>query len=350
MNSNATIGMDLGDKRHTVCVLDSAGEVLLRKEIVNTKASLVKFFKRYNGSLVVVEAGTHSPWISRELDVLGCKVLVGNARKLRAIWAAEDKSDVHDAEMLARIARVDRHLLYPIHHRGLEAQQDLAILKARDSLVSVRSLMVNHVRSAVKSVGCRIKKCSTDSFARQAMESIPEGLLPALKPVLQEIGTITARIRAYDKQIKALIDERHPDAKRLSQVPGVGPVTSLGFVLSLEDASRFKKSRAVGAYLGMTAKRDQSGQTDKQLHITKAGDEFLRRLLVGCTHYILGSFAPDSELRQFGLKLAMRGGKNAKRRAVVAVARKLSVLLHRLWVTGEEYDPEYQKNKGRKAA
>jgi len=350
MSKNMTIGMDLGDKNNTVCVLDSEGEVVLKKEIVNTKEALVKFFKPYKGSLVAIEAGTHSPWISRALEGLECEVLVGNARKLRAIWSAKDKCDDHDAEMLARIARLDRNLLCPVYHRGVEAQQDLAVLKARDALVGVRSQLVNHVRSTVKSVGGRIKKCGTDSFFRQALEDIPEGLLPALKPVIDEIDALTARIRAYDKQVQSLIDKRHPDAKRLSQVPGVGPVTSLGFVLSLEDASRFKKSRSVGPYLGLTAKRDQSGETDKQLHITKAGDEFLRRLLVGCTHYILGSFGPDSELKQFGKKIAMRGGKNAKRRAVVAVARKLSVLLHRLWVTGEEYDPEYQKNKMKKAA
>jgi transposase len=299
---------------------------------------------------VVVEAGTHSPWISRALESLGCEVLVGNARKLRAIWASKDKSDVHDAEMLARIARVDRHLLYPVYHRGVESQQDLAVLKARDILVRTRSMIVAHVRSTVKSLGCRIKKCSTDSFARQSLEGVPEGLLPALKPVIEEIESLTKRIRAYDKQIAALIDKRHPDAKRLSQVPGVGPVTSLGFVLSLEDASRFKKSRSVGPYLGLTAKRDQSGETDKQLHITKAGDEFLRRLLVGCAQYILGPLAPDGELRRFGNKIATRGGKNAKRRAVVAVGRKLSVLLHRLWVTGAEYDPDYEKNKVKKVA
>lgn len=350
MNNNKTIGMDLGDKSHTVCVLDSAGDVVLRKDIVNTKESLVKFFKNYKGMLVAVEAGTHSPWISRALEALGCEVLVGNSRKLRAIWAAKDKSDAHDAEMLARIARVDRQLLYPIYHRGIEAQQDLAILKARDALVSVRSTLVNHVRSTVKSVGCRIKKCSTESFARQSFESVPEGLRPALKPVIEEIESLTVRIRAYDKQTAALIDQRHPEAKRLSQVPGVGPVTSLGFVLSLEDARRFKKSRSVGAYLGLTQKRDQSGETDKQLRITKAGDEFLRRLLVGCSQYILGPLAPDCELRRFGKKLAVRGGKNAKRRAIVAVARKLSVLLHRLWVTGAEYDPDYEQNKVKKAA
>jgi transposase len=350
MSKGTTIGLDLGDKTNEVCVLDAKGKVVLRKGITNTKEAVVRFFKKYSGALVAMEVGTHSPWIARELEALGCVVLVGNARKLRAIWAAKNKSDVRDAEMLARIARVDRELLYPVHHRGVEAQQDLAVLKARDALVAARSAMVNHVRSTIKTVGCRVAKCSTDSFARRARERMPEGLWPALLPVIEEIEALTARIRNYDRQIPALIENSHPDAKRLSQVPGVGPVTSLGYVLCLEEASRFKASRTVGAYVGLTPRRDQSGETDKQLRITKAGDDFLRRLLVGCAQYIVGPFGPDCDLRRFGQKLAARGGKNAKRRAAVAVARKLSVLLHRLWVTGTEYDPDYRKNTEQKAA
>jgi transposase len=348
MKKNITIGMDLGDKNHEVCVLDADGKVVLREQITNTKESVNKFFKKYKGELVVMEAGTHSPWISRLLEDLGCEVLVGNARKLRVIWMSTNKNDVKDAEMLARIGRMDRALLYPIHHRGEAAQQDLAVLRARDALVSARAALVNHVRSTVKGTGSRINKCSTEAFARKSCESIPEGLRPALTPIIDAIEAISEKIRAFDKEIATKMEERHPDAKRLSQVPGVGPVTSMGFVLSLDDPARFTKSRSVGPYLGLTARRDQSGQTDKQLRITKAGDEYIRRLLVGCSHYILGAFGPDCELRRFGLKLAARGGKNAKRRAIVAVARKLGVLLHRLWVSGEEYDPEYLINKAKK--
>jgi len=316
-----------------------------RDSITNSKAALGKFFKGYANSLVVVETGTHSAWIAREMESLGCEVLVGNARKLRAIWTSKNKSDVHDAEMLARLGRVDRALLHPVHHRGPEAQQDLAVLKARDMLVATRTDLVNHVRGAVKGMGFRIAKCSTDAFAQRAKESMPKELLPALLQLLKQIEAMTVAIRKYDKQIARQVEKRHGDAEQLRQVPGVGPVTSLAFVLTLEESERFKKSRSVGAYLGLTTRRDQSGETDKQLRITKAGDGFLRRLLVGCSHYILGVHGPDSELRRFGLKLAARGGKNAKRRAVVAVARKLGVLLHRLWVTGEKYDPEYMKNR-----
>lgn len=350
MKKAMTIGMDLGDKKHSICVLDADGNVVKREEIANSKTALTKFFKEYAGALVVVECGTHSPWISRELESLGCEVLIGNARKLRAIWEADDKCDGRDAEMLARIARADRSLLYPILHRGPETQQDLAVLRARDLMVSTRTKLVNHVRGSVKGLGIRIVKCSSESFVKQARETIPKGLMPALLPVLKQIEAMTMAIRKYDKQAARLVKQRHPDAARLSQVSGVGPVTSLAFVLTLEDAGRFKKSRTVGAYVGLTTRRDQSGETDKQLRITKAGNGFLRRLLVGCSQYILGVHAPDCELKRFGQKLAARGGKNAKRRAVVAVARKLAVLLHRLWVTGEEYDPEYSKNRAAKKA
>jgi transposase len=342
--------MDLGDKKHEVCVLDAEGKVIMRKQVMNTRQAVKKCFEDCKEVVVVMEAGTHSPWISRMLEELGCEVLVGNARKLRMIWMAKDKSDVRDAEMLARIGRMDRSLLCPIHHRGEETQQDLAVMKSRDALVTVRGGLVNHVRSTVKGTGYRINKCSTEAFARKSRESIPEGLRTALLPVIEAIEAISEQIRSFDKEIKYNMEERHPEAKRLSQVPGVGPVTSMGFVLSLEDPKRFKKSRAVGPYLGLTTRRDQSGDTDKQLRITKSGDEYVRRLLVGCSHYILGAFGPDCDLRRFGLKLAARGGKNAKRRAVVAVARKLGVLLHRLWVTGAEYYPDYGINKGRKAA
>ena len=350
MNNSMTIGMDLGDKNNTVCVLDGAGVVVLREQLVNSKASMMKFIQQYPGALVAIEAGTHSPWISRLLESQGCEVLVGNARRLRVIWTAKDKCDGRDAEMLARIARMDRSLLYPIHHRGEAVQMDLAVMRARDELVSVRADLVNHVRSTVKGTGTRVNKCSTEAFSRKSQESIPEALRPALMPVIEAIEAISEKIRAFDKEIATTMQARHPEAKRLSQVPGVGPVTSMGFVLSLEDPARFKKSRSVGAYLGLTARRDQSGQTDKQLRITKAGDEYVRRLLVGCSHYILGVFGPDCDLRRFGLRLAARGGKNAKRRAIVAVARKLGVMLHRLWVTGAEYDPDFLKNRVKQAA
>jgi transposase len=144
--------------------------------------------------------------------------------------------------------------------------------------------------------------------------------------------------------IEQLCQEHYPETHHLRQVSGVGPITALAYVLTLDDPDRFRKSREVAPALGLVPKRDQSGDRDPQLRITKTGDSYLRRLLVGSAQYILGPFGPDCDLRRWGLKLAQRGGKNAKKRAVVAVARKLAVLLHHLWVTGEVYDPFYHSH------
>jgi transposase len=266
-------------------------------------------------------------------------VLVANARKLRMIYASDNKTDAADAEMLARVARLDPQLLYPIHHRGIRAQADLALIRSRGVLVASRTQLINHVRGSVKSWGERLPSCSTVTFAKRAADILPEELGAALAPVLEQIASLTAKIREMDRGIERLCEEQYPETGAIRQPKGVGPLTSLRFVLTLEDAGRFKKSRDVGPYLGMTPRRKDSGSMSPQLRITKAGDVQMRTLLVNCAQYMLGPFGQDSDLRRFGLRLAERGGKNAKKRAVVAVARKLAVLMHRLWVSGEVYEP-----------
>ena len=264
---------------------------------------------------------------------------MANARKVRAIYDNDKKCDRVDAEQLARFARMDPKLLSPIEHRGKEARADLAVLRSRSALVDSRTQLVNHVRGCMKSFGARLSGCTTATFARRAAWKIPRELRRALVPILRTIAELTQRIAAFESRIERLGTERHPDTKRLRQVDGVGPITSLAFVLTLEDPRRYRTSRAVGAYLGLRPGRSQSGKSDPELHITKAGDRDLRRLLVQSAQYILGPFGKDSDLRRFGLALAARGRKSAKKRALIAVARKLAVLLHRLWITGSEYDP-----------
>lgn len=333
------VGMDLGDKSHVVCVVDEQGEVIERVNLPNTSSGLQKFFGKSDAMLVAMEVGTHSPWISRLLESLGHQVLVGNARKLRAIWDSDQKDDTTDAEMIARIARFDPKLLYPIHHRSEQAQQDLALIRSRHEVMKTRRSLINHARGLVKSFGYRLPKCSTHSFAGKAAEHLPEILEDALGPVLELIGNLSEQIRGYDKSIERLCETRYPETAWLMQVPGVGPLTALAYVLTLEEPGRFDRSRAVGPFLGLVPRRDQSGETDKQLRITKAGDSYLRQLLVGSAHYILGPFGTDTDLRRHGLRIAARGGKNAKKRAAVAVARKLAVLLHALWRDRSEYQP-----------
>lgn len=343
--TNVTIGMDLGDKNHEVCVLDQKGHVMDRFAVVNTRKQLQKLFLPYAGALVAMENGTHSPWISRDLEALGCKVLVGNARKLRMIWARSQKTDVKDAEMLARIARFDRQLLYPIRHRSQQAQIDLEQIKARDLLVRLRTDLINHVRSTVKAIGERLPACSADCFGKRAQTFMPDSLRTVLMPLVEQIASLTQQIRGYKCKIEQLALTVYPETACLQQIQGVGLITSLAFVLTLESPDRFDKSRAVGPHLGLTPRQDQSGSCNKQLRISKEGDVYLRRLLVSCAQYILGRYGQDSDLRRYGERLVARGGRGAKRKAVVAVARKLAVLLHRLWSTGEVYQPLYNARK-----
>jgi transposase len=337
--TNLTMGMDLGDRYTEVCVLDGTGAEVETARVRTTPAALQQWGERWPRARVVLEAGTHSPWASRCLQAVGHEVLVANPRKLRLIYTNPGKSDRVDAEYLARVGRVDPRLLGGITHRGEAAQAALAVLRARDALVRTRTQLINHVRGVVKALGARLPACSAEAFHRKAPAAVPRVLRPALDPVLAQLAQVTAQLRTYDRQLAQLGRSAYPETEALRQVTGVGPVTALAYVLILEDPTRFPRSRAVGAYLGLQPRRRQSGERDPQLRITKAGDPFLRRLLVQAAQYLLGPHGPDCDLRRHGERIAGRGGKNAKKRAVIAVARKLAVLLHHLWVTGEVYVP-----------
>lgn len=264
---------------------------------------------------------------------------MANARRLRMIYGNDRKSDKVDARTLARVARLDRTLLYPITHRGEAAQRHMALLRGRDGLVRARSRLVSQVRGLAKSFGERRPACDAHGFHRKRKDALPLPLQGVVEPILSVLAVLSAPIDAYDKKIAELCEDAYPETGLLRQVKGVGPVTALGFVLAIEDPGRFHRSRDVGGYLGLVPRQAQSGALDPQLRITKAGNTFVRRLLVGAAQYILGPFGEACALREWGLRLAAGGSKRAKKRAVVAVARKLSVLLHRLWATGEIYDP-----------
>lgn len=333
-SSAITIGIDLGDRKHAVCVLDAKGKVLKQESITNNRGSLTALSRRHPGALMVMEVGTHSPWTSRFLEGLRHRVLVANPRKVRAIYQNERKSDRKDAEMLARIARSDESLLYPVKHVGEEMQRDLLQIKLRDNLVRQRVDIISSVRGTLKSLGIMLPSPNSESFARKARGILgnehPEHLA-LVEASLCVLDTMTEQIRRLEKSIEQMAAEKYPEAEFLTQIAGVGTLTSLTFILTVGDPTRFPRKRDVGAFLGLVPGRDQSGDTDKQLRITKAGDSYLRKLLVQAAQYILGHFGPDTALKRKGLKLAERGGPRAKRKAVVAVARNLAVLLLTLW-------------------
>ena len=337
---NLTVGLDLGDHHHHACVLDEAGEILAEEVIVNTREVLTAFCARYPGATVVMETGTHSPWVSRLVAAQGHAVIVANARKLRAISQSQTKSDREDAQMLARLGRADPKLLSPVRHRGEATQRALVRLKVREALVRSRVNLVNSVRFLLKSLGVFVSSSiKAMAFARKVREQLAPADAALVEPLLAAIDALNTQVKALDAELETLAGENYPATGRLRQIPGVGPLTALCFVLTLEDPKHFEHARSVGPYLGLVPRRDQSGQTDKQLGITKAGHVQLRCLLVNCAHYILGPFGPPCALRTAGERIAARGGKSAKKRAVIAVARKLAVTLLALWKTGADYRP-----------
>ena len=211
--------------------------------------------------------------------------------------------------------------------------------KSRDVLVRCRTHLINYVRGVTKSFGKRLPKCSSESFHRKTQGEVPMELMAALNPIYDTLAELHERVRELDQVIERQLAKKYPEVEVIAQPFGVGVLTALVFLLTLEDKERFPKSRTVGADLGLRPRRAQSGDDEPQLGITKSGDHYLRRLLVNSANFVLGPFGPDSDLRRWGLKLAERGGKSAKKRAIVAVARKLAVLMHRLWMTGEVYQP-----------
>jgi len=334
------VGIDLGDRSSRFCMLlGETGEVVREGSFPTTKSGCNRLFGNLRHSRLALEVGTHSPWVSRQLKALGHEVIVANPRRTRLIAASSNKNDRLDAATLARLARVDPKLLFPVRHRGEAAQADLMVIRARAALVEGRTRLINTARGLAKSFGERLKKCDARYVNEQMAEGLPAGLKTALEPLLKQAGELSARIRSYDENIQKIAAERYPEVRVLTAVGGVGTLMALTFILTLEDRERFQRSRDVGAFLGMRPRRRQSSRSDPELGISKEGDVYLRKLLVQGAHVILGRCAPDSDLRRFGQKLAARGGKGAKKKARVAVARKLAVLLHHLWTTGEVYEP-----------
>src|ERR1700720_2695295 len=312
-----TIGLDLGDRWSNYCVLDEAGEVLLEQKLATTSEAMKQIFERIPRSLMALETGTHSPWVSRLLRELGHEPLVAHAQKVELISKSKRKDDRHDARTLARLARIDPELLGPVRHRSAKAQIHLTVIRARAELVSARTALVNAARGLAKSLGERLPKCGTQQVSGKLTQELSAELRELLEPLLREVESLNERIQEYDQRMEKIAKELYPEVSLLQQVKGVGTQIALTYVLTIEDPYRFPKSRAVGCFLGLRPGRRNSGESEPQKKISKEGDRYLRTMMVQGAHYILGPFGEDSDLRRWGMKLAERGGKNAKKRAVV---------------------------------
>jgi transposase len=340
-----TIGLDLGDRSSCYCVLDETGRIVMEQKVSTTPKALQAAFGAMPHSRIALETGMHSPWISRLLSALGHEVIVAHARNVRLIGESRRKDDRLDAQTLARLARIDPQLLCPVKHRSAKAQADLTVIRARAGLVRARTALVNTARGLAKSYGERLRGCNVRNMNPEKAAGLSAELQTALEPLLVALQSLSEQIGEYNERIEKLAQESYPQVALLKQIKGVGTLIALTFLLTLEDAHRFRKSRDVGCYLGLQPGRRNSGQSEPQMHISKEGDPYLRTLLVQGAQHILGPFGVDCDLRRWGLKLAERGGKSGKKRAIIATARKLAVLLHHLWVSGEVYKPLHNSNQ-----
>lgn len=339
------IGLDVSDRKSCWVALADDGAVVAKDKVATRSSEIEAWAMSVAPTTIALEAGTHSPWLSRLLTRCGHEVIVGNPAKIPSISRSRSKSDWRDAEQLARLARFDRSMLHEIRHRSEEAQRDLQTIRSRDVAVRARSRLVSHVRGTVKAHGQSIGRCSTDAFAGRARAVVGEPLREIVEPIVEAIEKLSATIRQYDARIESLALGRYACTQWLMQVKGVGALTALTYVLIIGDAGRFRRSRMVGPYLGLVPARDQSGESNPQKGISKEGDRLMRRLLVQSAHYILGPHGVDSDLRRHGEAIARHGGKNSTKRAAVAVARKLAVLLHHLWAAQEEYVPLFNNRE-----
>ena len=334
-----TIGLDLSDRTFQFCQLNAAGDIVEEGQRKLDRPTLGKFLAgKPGGARVALETGGHSAWVREVIEQTGQEAVVANARELEAVTGRSYRTDHHDARQLARLARVDAGLLNPVELRRPAEQADLFVIRARAVLVEARTMLINFARGITKTLGHRLPSSASHRFVERVREAVPEALQPALAGLMNVLQEITAQIENYDDQIETLAIERYPETRWLRQAPGVGTLTALTFVLTVGEPARFEHSRDVGPFVGLVPRRRQSGEQDPHLRMSKCGDRYLRRLLVQCAHVVMGRFGPDCALRRWGLDHA-RGSRTAKKRTVVAVARKLAVLLHRLWSRQEIFQP-----------
>jgi transposase len=327
------LGIDVHSKYSEICGLSEGGSVTVRRRIATTETGLRRFFGPRPRAQVTLESGPVTPWVYRLLCELGHEVTVVNPRRVRLIAESTLKTDGIDAEVLARLSRVDLDLLRPVHQRTPEAQALRTRLRVRTSLVKTRTSLINAVRGTVRAQGYRVPSCPAKSFVtRFSSLTLSSSLAQAIEPLVTTIGELTDRINGLEQEL--VTESKSNDLLvRLQSVPGVGPLVSLAYVGWMDTPDRFSRSRDVGACLGLRPSLRSSGGHEIRGRITREGDIEMRRLLVQAAHAALHC-RKDSALKRWAQTLTHRVGKS---KAIVALARKIAVLLHRLWVTGDRF-------------
>lgn len=338
-------GIDVHSDYSRLFVIDEDGAEMLSARVPTTEPAMRQEFDGREPMKIVLESGTHASWLAKVLEDCGHEVIVAHARRIQLIAENHRKTDEIDAELLARLLRADLDLLTESYVRGEEAERVRTALKARKHLVECRTKLSNAIRGLVRKTGHRLKSCQVRKLPETLGNAeLPKLLKQTLAPLAFTIHALNGWIAKLDRQLEEMAEE-FEIVEVFTDIFGVGAQTALAYAATIEDPFRFRRSKQVGAYFGLAPSVRNSGNEDSDDNntgrITKSGDGLVRSLLVQSAHIMLQKGRPDSELRQFGKRIERKKGK---KKAVVALARKLSVVMHTLWVTGREYDPWYWEN------
>lgn len=330
-------GLDVSDKTTHICVVDGEGVVVRRNVVASDPEVLAKWLKRHCPSLarVVLETGALSTFLYHgliERDVPAVCICARHAKK--ALSARINKSDANDAESLAQLSRTG--WFKAVHMKAEGTHIDRAALKVREQLIKSRNACANQLRGLLKLFGLRLGEVTTPGKRAERLAALfaqkPE-LKPVMTPLIQSLEALEAQIGSSTKQLTARA-ATDPVATRLMSVPGVGPIAALTYVSSIEDPARFARGRDAGAFAGLVPRRNQSGERDYKGRISKAGDPMLRHALYEAANSLLVRVKRPSALQSWGKTIAETKGP---KRARVALARKLAILLHRLWQSETEF-------------
>ncbi len=353
MEYYTAIGIDVSDRMSKICVMTKVAgtrRIVDETTVATTKDGFREYLERQDRNApVTFETGIHCRWMAEFIRSMGFKVYVANPAKLKMLTESDTKNDRNDARELARYTLADVEMLHPVFLRAEQYQQMIRLLEARRALLGARTKLINEMRGFAKSMGFRIPRRDADYFHLIDRATWPRDLETLCWPMLAVVKTISLKIKAVEKQMHVLADtpEFRESAERLQQIAGVGFFSSVAFIAFLGgNYERFAKARDVGPYLGLVPRQDASGNIDKQLSITKKGSSLLRSLLAECAQAAMRDHAKMSDLRIKGLRIAERGGKNAKKRAVIAIVRSLAVTMVALLKHPErEYKPISDENQ-----
>jgi transposase len=331
------VGLDVSLKQTSICVVDQTG-LIAREGVVDSDPEAISVFlksKAPDAVRIGLETGPTSTWLWTELKRLGLSVVCIDARHAKAVLKMQiNKSDRNDAIGIARIMQTG--WFKEVHVKDIDSHSVRALLASRALLVKIKRDLENQVRGLFKNLGLVIGRATFNVFAVRAEELIedrPE-LVAAVRPLLEARNAVEQQVRELDRKVTKLA-RRDGQVRRFMTVPGVGPVTALAFKATIDDPARFARSRSVGTYVGLTSRRHASGEVDWSGRISKCGDAMLRSHLFEAAGVLLTRVPKWCAVKAWGARLAKRNGLN---KAKVAVARKLAVILHRMWIDGTEFN------------